>query len=177
MASAALVVAALAGSVAFRLASPPFVAASCAATVTPAVAMRTATVVFVGTVTSVTEHVATFHVESIWKGPNLSDPSDVNGGEIAGEDPRSWQPGTRYLVFPIIDSDGNLVDSGCSPTSVYTAEFDALRPASAFAPQGPPTSGIPGDTPIAAIFLVILVLGSIGGFFLYRTGRRPAGMT
>jgi len=138
--------------------------------------MQTATVVFVGTVTSLTGTVATFQVESIWKGPNLSDPSDVDGGAIAGEDSRSWQVGSRYLVFPIIDSDGNLVDSGCSPTSVYKAAFDALRPANAFAPQGPPTSGIRGETPIAAIFLVILVLGSIGGFFLYRTGRRPAGM-
>jgi hypothetical protein len=139
--------------------------------------MQTATLVFVGTVISVADggRDATFHVEMIWKGTNLADPSDVDGGSASTEDPRTWQVGTRYLVFPGTDSDGNLLDSACSPTSVYVAEFDALRPAGAHPPQGPPTSGIPGETPVAAIFLVILVFGSIGGFFLYRTGRRPEG--
>ncbi|HLY35611.1 MAG TPA: hypothetical protein VKU35_02760 [Candidatus Limnocylindria bacterium] len=170
-----VVLAALAGSVALWLAVPSPATALCSPPSAPALALQTAPVVFVGTVTSVSGNVATFHVESIWKGTNLSDPIDVDGAAISGEAPRSWQAGTRYLVFPAVDSDGNLLDGGCSPTSVYTSEFDALRPANAHAPQGPPTSGIPGDTPIAGIFLVILVLGSIGGFFLYRTGQRPAG--
>lgn len=134
--------------------------------------MRTAPNVFVGTVTATANggHHATFHVEEIWKGTNIADPIDVDGGSAAGEDSRSWQVGTKYLVFPSVDSDGNLLDNACSPTSVYESGFDALRPANAHAPQGPPTSGIPGDAPIAWIFLVILVFGSIGGFFLYRTG-------
>jgi hypothetical protein len=138
--------------------------------------MQIAPLVFVGTVTSVTDdgRDATFHVEEIWKGTNLADPSEVDGGSATDEDARHWQVGTRYLVFPGVDRDGNLLDNGCSPTSVYRSEFDALRPANAHAPQGPPTSGIPGETPVAAIFLVILVFGSIGGFFLYRTGQRPA---
>lgn len=141
--------------------------------------LRVAPIAFVGTVkaTRNNDRIASFDVEEIWRGPNLADPIEVSGGP---EDPnavssvdRTWEIGTRYLVLPTADSAGELTDSACSPTSVYKPEFDALRPASAHAPQGPPTSGVPGATPIAAIFLVILVLGSIGGFFLYRT--RPPG--
>src|SRR5207249_1767921 len=111
--------------------------------------------------------------EEIWKGPNLPDHVEVHGGpeqpdRMTSVD-RTWQQGARYLVFPRADPSGILHDDACSPTSVYKPEFDALRPAGAYPPQGPPTSGVPGAPPIAAIFLVILVLGSIGGFFLYRT--------
>ena len=158
------------------LVSPAPVAALCAAPVAPAVALQTAPNVFVGTVTATSDDGfnATFHVEEIWKGTNIADPIDVDGGSATREDSRSWQVGTHYLVFPSIDSNGNLLDSACSPTSVYQSAFDALRPANAHPPQGPPTSGIPGDAPIAGIFLVILVFGAIGGFFLYRTGSGPA---
>ena len=158
------------------LAAPARVGAVCAPPVVPAVALQAAPNVFVGTVTATADdgYDATFHVEEIWKGTNVADPIDVNGGSATREDSRSWQVGTRYLVFPSIDTAGNLLDSACSPTSVYLPAFDALRPANAHAPQGPPTSGIPGDAPIAGIFLVILVFGSIGGFFLYRTRPGPA---
>jgi hypothetical protein len=141
--------------------------------------MPAARVVFLGTVTAVdTQGATTYRVEEIWKGTNISNPVTVYPvvdpalGRATGP---THQIGMRYLVFPTVDSDGNLRDPDCSPTSVYRAEFDALRPAGAHAPQGPPTSGIPGETPVAAIFLVILVFGSIGGFFLYRIGSRPEG--
>jgi hypothetical protein len=141
--------------------------------------MPTAQVVFLGTVTAVdTQGATTYRVEEIWKGTNIPNPVtvypvvDPASGRASGP---NRQIGVRYLVFPTVDSDGNLRDPDCSPTSVYRAGFDALRPADAYAPQGPPTSGIPGETPLAAIFLVILVFGSIGGFLLYRTGGRPGG--
>lgn len=140
--------------------------------------MAGAQVVFVGTVTAVDGRgAATYQVEEIWKGTNVSDPVTVYpviNPEIEQQTGPSREIGTRYLVFPTVDTDGNLRDVDCSPTSVYASSFDALRPANAHAPQGPPTSGIPGDAPIAGIFLAILVFGSIGGFFLYRTGQRPA---
>jgi hypothetical protein len=79
--------------------------------------------------------------------------------------------GTRYLFFPQVDPDGNLVDSDCSSTAVYSAAFDPLRPAGAHAPQGPPTSGVRGDPPIAAVFVLIVLLGTAGGLLLWRTGR------
>ena len=132
--------------------------------------------VFVGTVASVdaTRNVATIDVQEIWRGPNLADPIAVSGGQsVPGSSALQWEVGQRYLVIPTVTSAGDLVADGCSPTSVYKAEYDAFRPAGAYPPQGPPTSGVPGAPPIAAIFLVILVLGSIGGFFLYRT--RPPG--
>ena len=153
-------------------------AAAACARLSPAEAMPGAPVVFVGTVTAVDAGgAATYHVEEIWKGANVSDPVTVYpviNPALELQAGPSRAVGTRYLVFPTVDPDGNLRDVDCSPTSVYDPAFDALRPAGAHAPQGPPTSGIPGDAPIAGIFLVILVFGSIGGFFLYRTGQRPA---
>jgi hypothetical protein len=150
---------------------------SCPAIPVPADALTSAGVAFVGTVTAVADNgqTATFDVQEIWKGTNLANPITVYGvgvsttGAAAGG--RTWAVGTRYLVFPMLDKDGNLLDRGCSPTVEYTAALDALRPASAHAPQGPPTSGIPGDTPIAAVFLVIVVFGTLGVVVLWRMGR------
>jgi hypothetical protein len=143
----------------------------------PADALASATVAFVGTVTAVADdaQTATFDVGEIWKGTNLADPITVYGvglsttGAAAGG--RTWTVGTRYLVFPMLDKDGNLLDRGCSPTVEYTPALDALRPTSAHAPQGPPTSGVPGDPPIAAVFLVIVVFGTLGAVVLWRLGR------
>jgi hypothetical protein len=144
-------------------------------------AIQTAEIAFVGTVTGVRsgDRIATLDVEEIWKGPNLSDPIEVYGGsddsnQITSVD-RTWEVGLRYLVVPAVDKAGRLRDDACSPTSVYKAEFDALRPPNAHPPQGPPTSGPPGATPIAAVFLAILVFGSVGVFFLFRTGRAAPG--
>lgn len=169
-------------AVAALLAAAPTPArADCAVPPAPSEAMASAQVAFVGVVTAVADNAqtATFDVQEIWKGPNLADPITVYGGGIAtagsAAEGRSWTPGARYLVFPTVDADGNLIDSMCSPTSLYTAALDALRPATAHEPLGPPTSGPPGAPPIAGIFLVILVLGSIGAFFLYRTGQLSTG--
>jgi hypothetical protein len=137
----------------------------------------TARIVFVGTVTAVTnrDRTALFHVEEIWKGPNLADPSTVYGGSIdpnvSMEDERTWQQGQRYLVFPSVDSVGNLLDNGCSPTSVYTPAFDALKPTDAHPPQGPPSSGPPGAPPIAAVFLLIVLCGTAFALVAFRAGR------
>ncbi len=144
---------------------------------TPDDALARAGVAFVGTVTGVADdgQTATFDVAEIWKGTNLANPITVYGlgvdtaGAAAGG--RTWAVGTRYLVFPTLDKNGNLLDRGCSPSVAYTAALDGLRPASAHAPQGPPTSGVPGDPPIAAVFLVIVIFGTLGAVFLWRMGR------
>jgi hypothetical protein len=172
-APAALAVLAAMALTAGSWALPSLATALCAEPVTPAEALQRAPVAFVGTVTRVADggYTATFNVEEIWKGPNLSEASTVYGGSANIEDSRTWQSGQRYLVFPSVDSDGNLLDTACSSTGPYTAAYDALRPSSARAPQGPPTSGPPGDPPVAAVFLLILLLGSLGAFFLWRTGR------
>ncbi len=154
--------------------------ADCPVPPSPAEALNATTLAFVGVVTAVADNAqtATFDVQEIWKGTNLADPITVYGGGVAtagtAAEGRSWTVGTRYLVFPNVDKDGNLIDSTCSPTVEYTAALDALRPASAHAPQGPPTSGPPGDPPIAAVFLLILLLGTLGAFLLWRTGRVEA---
>ncbi len=166
---------AVAVAVALALRAAP-VTAKCGTPFTPAQALDQASVAFVGTVTSVAHggYTATFHVEEIWKGTNLADPATVYGGSANVVESRTWSQGTRYLVFPSVDKDGNLIDSTCSPTVEYTAALDGLRPASAHAPQGPPTSGVPGDPPIAAVFLVIVVFGTLGAVVLWRMGRVEA---
>jgi hypothetical protein len=159
-------------AVAYALHPAP-VTAKCGAPLTPAQALDQASVAFVGTVTSVADdgYTATFDVQEIWKGTNLANPTTVYGGSAKVVESRTWAQGTRYLVFPTVDADGNLIDGTCSPTVEYTAALDGLRPASAHAPQGPPTSGVPGDPPIAAVFLVIVVFGTLGAVFLWRMGR------
>jgi hypothetical protein len=168
-----VLIAALTAALAATFASPATSTAVCSTPTSPADALEQAAVVFVGTVTTVADqgYTATFSVEEIWKGPNLALVTTVYGGSVGLEDSRSWQVGQRYLVFPSVDADGNLLDSLCSATAPYQTSFDALRPANARPPQGPPTSGPPGNPPIAAVFLGILLLGCLGAFLLWRTGR------
>ena len=154
------------------------VAAACVQAPRPIVAIETAPIAFVGTVTAIDSRgAATYQVGEIWKGTNLPNPVVVypilNPADAGAAGP-ARAIGTRYLVFPSVDADGNVRDEECSSTSVYQDSFAAFRPAGAHAPQGPPTSGLPGDTPIAAVFLAILVMGSAGAFFLYRSGSAVA---
>lgn len=170
---AVVVGAALIAALTATFALPATSAADCMTPPSPADALKQAGVVFVGTVITVGDqgYTAKFSVEEIWKGPNLAEETTVYGGSVQLEDSRSWMVGQRYLVFPSVDPDGNLLDSLCSATAPYQAAFDALRPANARPPQGPPTSGPPGNTPIAAVFLGILLLGCLGALLLWRTGR------
>jgi hypothetical protein len=165
----------VATAVTFAMAGLPTLTSAVCALLSPRVSaeiVAESPVVFVGRVNSVSDggYVASFEVAEIWRGPNLSNPVTVSGGESRFEDSRTWEVGQQYLVIPSVTESGDLVATGCSRTSVYEPEFDTLRPASAHPPQGPPTSGLPGATPIAAIFLAILVLGSLGAFLLYHRG-------
>jgi hypothetical protein len=177
--TAALVLrSALLAALAVTPAAPP-VAAECPSPPTPAEALASATIVFVGivTATSSTRRTATFTVEEIWKGPNLSTETTVYGAAptASGEpvDARVWTVGTRYLVFPNATVNGDLVADACTATAVYSPSFVALRPTDARAPLGPPTSGPPGAPPFAAAFLLILLAGTGAALVLWRLGPRP----
>jgi hypothetical protein len=154
-------------------------AAACAGRLSPAEAMTSAQIVFVGRVsaTSGTGQTATFTVEEIWKGPNLASQVTVYGAApvSSGEpvDVLTWTVGTRYLVFPSATLNGNLVADACTATEVYQPAFDALRPSDAHPPLGEPTSGPPGAPPFAAAFLLILLAGTGAALILWRLGPRP----
>lgn len=158
--------------------APP-AAGACATRPTPAQAMASAQIVFVGTVTAISEtgQTATFTVEEIWKGPNLASQVTVYGAApvASGEpvDAQTWTVGTRYLVFPNATLNGNLVADACTATSVYESSLDALRPADAHPPLGEPTSGPPGAPPFPAAFLLLLLAGTGAAFVLWRLGPRP----
>lgn len=159
------------------LAFPVTASASCSVPVDPAKALAAAPIVFVGTVRTIGDYnpAAVMTVDEIWKGTNLpTTVTEYGSGPSDAPALSGWVEGERYLVFPITDANGDLHEAECSPTSVYQPAFDKLRPANAHPPQGPPTSGVPGSTPIAAIFLAILVLGSLGGFLLFRSGGSRA---
>jgi hypothetical protein len=154
-------------------------AAACGSRPSPAEAMASAQLVFVGTVTATSDtgQTATFSVQEIWKGQNLASQVTVYGAApVASGQPAdvlTWTVGTRYLVFPSATLNGNLVADACTATEVYQSAFDALRPSNAHPPLGEPTSGPPGAPPFAAAFLLILLAGTGAALILWRLGPRP----
>lgn len=141
-------------------------------------AVRDADLVFLGTVTSLSnnDRWATVTVEEVWKGPDLAPVVEVRGGpggNAASSVDRSFLAGTRYLFLPFI-AEGVLQDSACSSTTQFTAELSRLRPATARQPVTPapdPDTAAPFDT--ASLLLpAALIIGAgvlvFGGVLVLR---------
>ena len=101
-------------------------------------------IVFVGTVTAVTnsDRWATVAVEEIWKGGDIDPVVEIKAGPadppgqisaVSSVD-RTFQDGERYLFFPYRTKFGTLRDSSCSNTTRFTPELERFRPASAREP-------------------------------------------
>ncbi len=102
--------------------------------------IRTAPLVFVGTVvsTSDSDRVAHIRVESIWKGPTLSAYVDVHGSPVSGfgaysSIDRTYRAGERD-IFVLFSDRAPYQDNSCSGTRPYTADVAALAPADARPP-------------------------------------------
>ncbi len=102
--------------------------------------IRTAPLVFVGTVvsTSDSDRIAHIRVESIWKGPTLSAYVDVHGSPVSGfavysSIDRTYRAGERD-IFVLFSDRAPYQDNSCSGTRPYTAEVAALAPSDARPP-------------------------------------------
>ena len=126
------------------MSSPGIALADCMAPPPVDVAVKSADIVFVGTVTEVANgnRWATVSVDEIWAGPDLPNPLLIKGGpdaNTATSVDRSFEVGVRYLFFPYVDNGGEaaplqaagLSDNSCTSTQPMTDEITTLRPADA----------------------------------------------
>lgn len=157
----------LTGSVLAVTAMPA--AASCAAAPTIAGDLQRADLVFVGTVTQLTndERWATFQVEDLWKGDPGAPQVEVRagpgnpGGDIkAGSSvDRTFDAGARYLVFAydpgahgyvrMWGEDSRFEDNICSATTLYAPTFDQFRPGTARRVESVPSGSTTTSASIA----------------------------
>ena len=165
--------------VASTLAFAPGATALCGGIETPAGALASGDLGFVGVVESVTnlDRWATVHVEEVWSDDDLAEWVEVRGSIYGPTDPfgifttissgdKSYNPGGRYLFFPTV-RDGHLFDDECSAGSPWDPSLELLRPASAHPPVPGGRAGVGVAWPL--VLLGATVIG--GGFVLYAFRR------
>jgi hypothetical protein len=118
------------------VASSP-VLASCAALPSLRESLKTADVVFVGTVqsTSNADRWAAVEVDEVWKGSDVPKEVEVRGGPedpagplgVASSVDTTYEPGVRYLFVPV-NSGPPYRDNSCTPTRRYAPVLDRFRP-------------------------------------------------
>lgn len=162
--------------------SAPAVLASCAeppASISQAI--RSAPVVFVGTVTGTSDggRTATVHVDELWRGAVLPGEVTLHGSpDVSAEATsvdRHYDNGKRYLFVP--ESAGGSVfdDNSCSLTRAFTSDLAAYRPASAR--YYPPASAGPPLVPVAAaaVLGIVAVATAVGLRRRRRVSAWPEG--
>jgi hypothetical protein len=163
------------------LAEPATTLASC--TMIPLLedAIKTADIVFVGTVVETANRNtwATVQVEEVWRGPDQPARVVVQGGpagNAATSIDRSFAVGVKYLFFPRANDAGALGDNICSNTTEWSAELAGLRPADARAPIGstPPPAGFDVMSVAVPAGMALLVAGLLVGVGLLARGRDRA---
>ena len=167
------------GLLASWLASAGPAAALCGGTGTPAGALRSGQLVFVGVVESVSnlDRWATVHVEEVWSHGDLAEWVEVRGSEerpgwdifgifaTLSSNDTYYRRGQRYLFVPNIRN-GHLDDFSCTPTMPWDPSLEALRPATAHPPT---TDTMPSPVPW---LLVMLGAVALGGGVLVMLRRR-----
>jgi hypothetical protein len=152
------------------LAAPATALADCMIPPPVEEAMTSAEVVFVGTVTATTNRDtwANVTVEEVWKGPDQPVSVIVHGGpggNAATSVDRTFEVGTKYLLFPYVDERLGLADNSCTSTQPWTEALLPLRPANVRQPTGAPegagfdVGGIVGPL-VVAIVVGALLLGA-----------------
>lgn len=131
-------------------------------------AVRTADLVFVGSVTAIADggRSASVRVEEVWRGGEMPAEVTVLGGTEPAqpmEDDRTFEAGVRYVFFPFV-VDGQLVDSICTATAPWVEGFAAVRPADARTPLPSATGTASGPlAAVADLALPLLTALLIGG--------------
>jgi len=171
--------AALFAAVACLLVGAAVPAAAVCVPSSPADALATSPVVFVGTVTGTTNQGrwATVRVDEIWRGGPLPDEVEVRGGGepgTAATTDRVFGP-LRYLFFVRSVGAGVFADDACSATTAWTDALAALRPPGA-AVRAPLVSV--GGTDLAPLYpvvalVILLVIVVVSYGLVWRARRRP----
>lgn len=143
-------------------------------------AVRSAEIVFVGTVDATTNRGtwASVTVEEVWIGPDQPASVIVHGGPggNAGTSvDRTFEVGTKYLFFPYVDGQVGLADNSCTSTQPWAAALLPLRPASVRAPTGEPAgAGFDLGGVLGPLVVAIVVGGLLFGAGLLARGRDSA---
>ncbi len=163
-----LVLAALAVA-SLLLAAPSIALADCAMPPPIEEAVKTADIVFVGTVAATTNRNswASVEVTEVWRGPDQPRAVVVRGGppgNAATSVDRAFETGVTYLFFPFADSEIGLADNSCTSTTPWTEELAALRPADSRAPIGAEAQA--GGFDAAGVLVPLGVAIIVGGALL-----------
>jgi len=120
--------------------------ASCAEIPDIETAYADADVVFIGTVTDISnnDRTVTMQVGEVWKGPSLPDTVVVNGGPVDSNAftsvDRTFELGT-YIVFPV-NSTPPFEDNACTLTQKTSAALDVIAPNSVGTPEAVTTGDV-----------------------------------
>lgn len=162
-------------------AGPGAVLADCAEPPDIKMAVATADIVFVGTVSDVTNNGrwAEVKVGAVWRGPDQPATLLIRGGpegNAASSVDRSFVAGVTYLFVPYLDaSTKTLSDNICTSTTEWRAELDGLRPSDA----RPPTGSTPAEagfdlSPLLPVGVAVIVFVVLLGIGLLARGRQEA---
>lgn len=148
------------------LAAPSIVLADCMMPKPVEETMKEAEVVFVGTVTETSNRDtwASVEIDEVWKGPDQPKTVVVKGGpggNAATSVDRTFEVGTRYLFFPLVDPAGGLADNSCTSTQAWTADLTGIRPAGAHPPTGgsPDAAGFDLGSIVGPLAVALVVAG------------------
>lgn len=155
------------------LAAPGAVLADCMPPPPIEEAVKTADMVFVGTVTETANRGtwATVTVKEVWRGPDQ--PAIVvirggPGGNAATSVDRTFEAGVEYIFFPYIDAEQrSLADNSCSSTQPWAEAMNALRPTDVRQPTVEPAPGESGFDigsllPVAVVVVVFVAMLGVG---------------
>ena len=173
-----LVSAVAAGPLLLALA-PPNAVADCMMPPPIEEAVKTAEIVFVGTVAQTTNRNSWANVEvtEVWRGPDQPRAVVVRGGpagNAATSVDRVFETGVTYLFFPYADSELGLADNSCTSTTPWTDDLDAIRPAVTRAPIGaePEAGGFDLGGVLVPLAVAVIVGGALFLAGLAARGRR-----
>lgn len=159
------------------LATPATTLADCMMPPPVEEAVKSAEIVFVGTVNATTNRAtwASVTVEEVWSGPDQ--PASViipggPGGNAGTSVDRSFEVGTKYLFFPYVDEQLGLADNSCTSTQPWAAALLPLRPASVRTPTGE-TEGAGFDVGglLGPLVVALVVGGLLFGAGMLARGR------
>jgi len=161
-------------------ATPVVTSASCIQPPPIEQVLKTAEIVFVGTVTATSnrDSWANVTVEEIWKGPDQAASIVIKGGpggNAATSVDRAFKPGVKYLFFPSLN-DGALQDNSCSSTTEWSADLLKLRPADTRVLNGAKAGTAVSDLSgvLAPLAVAILVAGILLAVGLLARSRQSA---